>query len=231
MADMSGKVALITGAKGGLGSSVTKAFLDAGATVIGVSRSIQANDFASERFIAIPAELSSEMAADRLVRDATGAAGRIDTLAHLVGGFAGGAPVAETDAAILEEMWNVNVRSTFFIVQAVLRHMRDRGAGRIIAVGSRAAVESGANAGAYAASKAAVLALIRAVAAENADLGITANAVLPGTIDTGVNRKAMPNADFTKWVKPEDIARLILSLASDLSAVSGAAIPIYGKGV
>jgi NAD(P)-dependent dehydrogenase (short-subunit alcohol dehydrogenase family) len=110
--------------------------------------------------------------------------------------------------------------------------MRAQGAGRIVATGSRAAIEATPNGGVYSASKAAVVALIRAVAAENAEAGISANVILPGTMDTPANRKAMPSADFSKWVATEQVARLIVALASgDLSHVTGAAIPIYGREV
>jgi NAD(P)-dependent dehydrogenase (short-subunit alcohol dehydrogenase family) len=229
---LEGKVALITGAKGGLGSAVTSRFLDEGATVAGVSRSIRDDDFADSRFFAVPAELSTSEAAQSAAQAVISRAGRIDILVHLVGGFAGGASVAETDEATLDQMWDVNVKSAFYVMNAVLPHMRSRQSGRLVAIGSRAAAEASPNAAAYSASKAALVALVRAVAAENADAGISANVVMPATIDTAANRMAMPRAEFTKWVHPEQIARLIVSLcADDLSQVTGAAIPIYGRAI
>jgi NAD(P)-dependent dehydrogenase (short-subunit alcohol dehydrogenase family) len=222
---------LITGAKGGLGSTVTQAFLDAGATVAGVSRSIRDSDFDHPSFFAVPGELTSFDAVRSVVDAVVSRTGRIDALVHLVGSFVGGS-VVETDEHTADEQWNVNFRSTFLMVKAVVPVMRAQGAGRIVATGSRAAIEATANAGVYSASKAAVVALIRAVAAENADAGISANVVLPGTMDTPANRKAMPGADFSSWVATEQVARLIVALASgDLSHVTGAAIPIYGREV
>ena len=222
---------LITGAKGGLGSAVTQAFLDAGATVAGVSRSIRDSDFNHASFFAVPGELTSFAAAQAVVDAVVSRAGHVDALVHLVGSYAGGA-VADTDEHTADEQWDVNFRSTFLMVKAVLPVMRAQGAGRIVATGSRAAIEASPNAGVYSASKAAVVALIRAVAAENADTGISANVILPGTMDTPANRKAMPGADFSKWVATEQVARLILALASgDLSHVTGAAIPIYGRDI
>ena len=110
--------------------------------------------------------------------------------------------------------------------------MRKTGNGRIIAIGSRAALEPGAGVGAYSASKAAMVSLIRTVALENKDAGITANVILPGTMDTPANRKFMPNADVSKWVQPAAIAALITWLASDAGKdVNGAAIPVYGADV
>jgi NAD(P)-dependent dehydrogenase (short-subunit alcohol dehydrogenase family) len=229
MTDLDGKVVLITGAKGGLGSAVTSAFLNAGATVAGVSRSIEASDFDHPDFVAVPGELSSYEGASAAVQAAIKRAGAIDVLVHLVGAFAGGSGVAETSERTLDQMIDVNFKSTFYVTKAVLPSMQDRKQGHIIAVGSRAAIEASPNAAAYSASKAAVVALIRAVAAENARHGISANVVLPGTMDTSANRKAMPESDFSKWVHTAQVAELILSLASDrLSQVTGAAIPIYG---
>ena len=226
------KVVLITGAKGGLGSSVTRAFLDAGATVVGVSRSIAGADFPHPRFTAMPATLSNGDAARTLAAAVVARHGRIDALVHLVGGWAGGASVAETDDAMLEAMLDVNVRSAFHMARAVVPHMRARGSGRILAIGSRAAVEASPMMAAYSAAKAALVALIRALAAENRDRGIAANVILPGTLDTPANRAADPSADFTAWVQPDQVASLLVYLASDTaSQVTGAAIPVYGSQV
>ena len=225
MSSFDNKIVLITGAKGGLGSSVTEAFLAAGATVAGVSRSIKDSDFQSDRFYAAPGELTSSSAAQGIVDSVIARSGRVDVLVHLVGAFAPG-----SDDKVMDDMWTVNFRSTVYIINAVLPHMRTQGRGCIIATGSRAAVEPSPGVGAYAASKAAVVSFMRSVAAESSDAGISANVVLPGTMDTGANRKAMPGADFSKWVRTEQVANLILSLASDdLSQITGAAIPIYGQ--
>lgn len=227
-----GAVALITGATGGLGSAVTRAFLEAGATVAGVSRSVREGEFDGPNFLAFPAELTSSEAALSLAAQVLAKAGRIDILVHLVGTFEGGMDVHATDDSLLDRMLETNLKSMFYMAKAVLPHMRERRQGRIIAIGSRAAVEAGPKVAAYSASKAALVALVRAIAAENAGHGISANVVLPGTIDTPGNRAAMPKADRAKWVAPDQIARLILALASEgLSQVSGAAIPIYGSDI
>lgn len=124
---------------------------------------------------------------------------------------------------------SVNLNSTLRILRGVIPLMRNQGSGRIIAIASQAALEPGANVGAYSASKPAMLSLVRTAALENQDVGIRVNAVLPGTIDTPVNRTAMPNADFSKWVRPENIASLMVWLAGDAGRdVTGAAIPVYG---
>ena len=229
---LEGKVALITGATGGLGRFVTEAFLVAGAKVVGVSRSIQASDFPHPAFTALPAELSGAEAARRMARDIMSRFGRIDVLVHVMGGFAGGKSVAETDDATLDQMLDLNYRAAFFVARAVLPHMRRQGGGRILAIASRQAVEPGAMVGAYSASKAALVALIRTIALENKDSNVSANTVLPGTMDTPANRAADPKADPLQWVQPAQVAALLVHLASDAGAqVTGAAIPIYGRQV
>jgi NAD(P)-dependent dehydrogenase (short-subunit alcohol dehydrogenase family) len=229
---MKGKVALVTGANGGLGSYVTKALLEAGAAVVGVSRKIQQSEFDSALFTALPAEISTAAGASGAVSSVVDRFGRLDIVVHTVGGFAGGQSIAETDDATFQRMLDVNLNSTFYLLRAVLPTMRKTGQGRIVAIGSRAALEPGPRVGAYSASKAAMVSLIKTVALENKDVGITANIILPATIDTPANRTAMPNADYSKWVQPASIAALIVWLASDIGRdVNGAAIPVYGSDV
>lgn len=229
---MKGKIALVTGANGGLGIHVTRMLLENGATVVGLSPKIQTSDFDHPNFSALPASLNNLDAARTAVTTVIDRFGRIDVLAHLVGGFAGGPSVADTDDATFQRMFDLNVNSAFHVVRAVLPHMRKAGDGRIVAIGSRAAENPGAGVGAYSASKAAIVSLIRTVALENKDSGITANIILPGTMDTPANRKAMPAADILQWVQPSVVASLILWLASDAGKdVTGAAIPIYGRGL
>lgn len=229
---MTGKVALVTGADGGLGHFVTQALLDAGATVIGVSKGIQPSDFPSPAFTAMPADISTVGGANKLAENIAARWGRVNILVHTVGGFAGGQSVIETDDATFQRMFDLNLNSTFYLLRAVLPLMRKTNGGRIIAIGSRAALEPGAGVGAYSASKAAMVSLIKTVALENKDAGVTANAILPGTMDTPANRRAMPNANVSKWVQPANIASLTLWLAGDAGKdVNGAAIPVYGTDI
>jgi NAD(P)-dependent dehydrogenase (short-subunit alcohol dehydrogenase family) len=224
------KIVLVTGANGGLGAPVTQAFLDRGATVIGTARKIEQSEFGSGNFTAIVADIASLKAAQALVDEVISRFGRLDVLAHTIGGFAGGTSVAETDDGRFQSMLDINLNSTFHILRAAIPALRRAGVGRIIAIGSRAALEPGAGVGAYSASKAAMLSLIRTVAIENQDAGLTANVILPGTIDTARNRLAMPKSDFSKWVQPTNIASLVLWLASDAGKeITGAAIPMYGE--
>src|SRR5437588_8917540 len=229
---MPGKIALVTGANGGLGTHVTKALLDAGFTVVGLSPRIQQSDFDHPNFIALPAALNSLDAAKKAVSSVIARCGKIDVLAHLVGGFAGGKTVAETDDATWQRMFDANLNSAFHILRAVIPEMRKAGGGRIITIGSRAAEDPGPKVGAYSASKAALVSLMKTVARENNDAGITANVILPGTMDTPANRKDMPGADVSQWVQPASVASLIVWLAGDAGKdVTGAAIPVYGRAL
>ena len=221
---------LVTGASGGLGTYVTQAFLDAGATVIGTSRKIQQSDFTSPAFAAVSKEISTQTGATALLNTVVERFGRLDVLAHTVGGFAAGQPVVDTDDATFQRMLDLNLYSFFYVLRATIPALRRSGRGRIIAIGSRAAVEPGAGVGAYSASKAAMVSLVKTVAAENRDAGVTANVVLPGTMDTTANRAAMPGSDFSKWVQPANVASLTVWLASDAAKdINGAVIPVYGN--
>ena len=229
---MTGKTALVTGANGGLGTHVTKALLDAGFVVVGLAPKIQQADFGHPNFTALPASLDSLDAAKKAADTVLARFGRIDVLAHLVGGFGGGQTVADTDDARFQRMFDMNLNSAFHMLRAVIPHMRKAGAGRIVAIGSRAAEDPGPTVGAYSASKAALVSLIRTVAVENKDAGLTANVILPGTMDTPANRKAMPGADTSTWVQPASVASLIVWLAGDAGKdVTGAAIPVYGQAL
>jgi len=227
---MNNKVVLITGAKGGLGSFVTQRFLATGATVVGTSRSISQADFPEANFVALPVDFTKAGAAGKAVESVVSCFRRLDALVHLLGGFAGGQTVAETDDATWEQMCDLNLMSAFYVLRAAIPHLRKSGRGRIIAIGSLTAVEPHAGLGAYVTFKAALTMLVRTVALENKDAGLTANVVLPGTMDTPTNRKSMPEADFSKWVRPSDVADLVLWLADDRAAhITGTAIPVDGS--
>ena len=223
---MEGKIVLITGAKGGLGTDVTKAFLAADATVVGVSRSIQQTDFSSLSFAAFPADITQPDSTRELVAKVVAKYGRIDVLVHVAGGFAF-SKVHETDDETWAKMRDLNLASGFYISREVLKVMRNGSGGRLIAIGSLAATEPHAGIGAYVATKAALTALYRTIALENTDKNITANVILPGTMDTPANRAAMPKADPSKWVQPADVAKVALLLAGDQGAlINGALIPV-----
>lgn len=229
---MARKITVVTGADGGLGTHVTKALLDADFSVIGISPKIRPDSFDHPQFTALTATLDTLETAKKAVTTIIARFGKIDVLAHLIGGFAGGQTVADTDDATFQRMFDLNVNAAFHMLRAVLPPMRAAGSGRIIAIGSRAAENPGATVGAYSASKAALVTLIRTVALENKSAGISANTILPGTMDTAANRTAMPDADIGQWVQPASIASLIVWLAGDAGKdVTGAAIPVYGRGL
>jgi NAD(P)-dependent dehydrogenase (short-subunit alcohol dehydrogenase family) len=222
MPDLNGHVAAITGVSGDLGRSVKQAFLGAGARVVGIARSNAE----------ISADLSSADSAISAMKAAHAVHGRLDSLIHLVGGFAGGVELADDTPATFDAMFDVNVRSAFYAIRAVTPLMRAAGQGRMVLVASRAAIEPSPHAALYGASKAALVALTRSVAAENRQHGITANVLMPGTMDMPKNRVAMPTADYSKWVKPSQVADVIVFLASSAAeAISGASIPIFGSDV
>src|SRR5437870_9964346 len=229
---MTERVVLIAGANGGLGTFVTKRFLETGAMVVGGSRKISKEDFEGPNFVPLAADITEPNA----VRDAFASVvtrfGRLDVLVHVMGGFAGGSTVADTDDATWKQMRDLNLTSAFYVLRAAIPHLRKSGNGRIVAIGSLTAVEPHAGLGAYVTSKSALATLVRTVALENKDAGLTANLILPGTMDTPANRKAMPAADPSKWVQPGAVADLALLLAEDRAAqVTGTVIPIDGTNV
>lgn len=216
---------VITGAAGGLGSVVCRVFADAGVHIVAIDRHWRE----TQPYPTVNADLSTAKGAAAMIEQAS-AHGSIDGLVHLVGGFGGGKPIAEMDDETWDTMMNVNFRIALNAIRAALKPMIAAKHGRIVAIGSRAAVEPLPNFAAYAVSKAALVALVKNAAAEVKDFGITVNAVLPSTIDTKANREAMPKADFSKWVTPESIGKLLLYLVSEAAAdVNGTVIPIYGR--
>ncbi len=222
-----GQAVIVTGAGGGLGAFVTRAFLAAGAAVAGISRSIAPSAFDHPNFYAQPGDLISAEGARAAVESAILHLGRVDVLAHVAGGFSGGEPVWETADAVWDHMMNLNLRAAFNTFRAALPFMREAGRGRIIAVAAKAAAQPAPGIAAYAASKAGLVSLVRTVALENRDRHITANAILPGTMDTPANRAADPAGDTSSWVDPAHVAALIVFLASDEAAeITGAAIPV-----
>jgi NAD(P)-dependent dehydrogenase (short-subunit alcohol dehydrogenase family) len=151
-------------------------------------------------------------------------------MVNTVGGYAGGVKLWDVETKTFDEMLALNLRAGYALSRAAIVPMLKQRRGAIVNVASKAAVDHGGGAAAYAASKAAALAMIDSLAADVKGTGVRVNSVLPSIIDTDVNRKAMPDADFDSWPKPDDIARVILFLASDeAKVIHGAAIPVYGE--
>jgi len=227
---MKDKVVFITGASGGLGSSVTRAFLERGARVIGASKHITPADFPEPNFEALAMDITQLDEVRRGVAKVIERYGQLDILVHVLGGFAGGPTVAETTDRMWQQMQDLNLTSAFHVFRECIPHLRKSKAGRLMAIGSLTAAQAHANLGAYVVFKSALEMLVKTVALENADAGVTANVILPGTMDTEGNRKSMPGADFAKWLKTQDVAELVLSLAGENARhLSGLAIPIEGR--
>ncbi len=230
------KVALVAGGTGGLGRAVSLAFLEQGWKVAVSYRrqeewdALQSAAGASkERLEGYRVDVTDEAAVTGLIESLLGKHGRIDALINTVGGYAGGAKLWELDTRVFEQMLALNLRSGFVLSRAVVPAMLKQGHGSIVNVASKAAFDHAAGAAAYAASKAAAVAMMDSLAADLKGTGVRVNSILPSIIDTEVNRKAMPKSDFAKWPKPEDIARVILFLCGDdAKVVHGAALPVYG---
>jgi len=226
---MKDKIVFITGANGGLGTSVTNAFLRQGARVVGASLRIKAADFPQPNFEAMTLDLSKLEEIKRGVAKIAERYGRLDVLVHVLGGFAGGPSIVETTDEMWLQMQDINLTAAFQVFRETIPHLRKSNSGRLIAIGSLTAAQPHANLGAYVTFKAALAMLVQTVALENADAGLTANVILPGTMDTPANRKFMPDADFSKWAKTSDVADLVLSLADEQARhLTGLAIPIEG---
>jgi len=229
-ADLTGRVTIVTGGSGALGQATIRVLLDAGAIVVTTSAHHPKSHDPGLRFAIVAADVATEEGAASVVRHATDTHGALHILINIVGGYAGGPTVAETDLATWRKQYELNATTAFLMARAAIPVMQTHGWGRIINVASRAARTAPAGLAAYASSKSALITLTEALANEGRDHGITANAILPSVIDTPANRTAMPESDFATWVRPEQIGQVIRFLASEESGIiSGAAIPVYGR--
>lgn len=231
-----GKVVLIAGGTGGLGRAVTLAFLREAAQVIATWRHekeftalVAAAGGRAASLSGSQLDVTDEAATCQEAQKIVAGVGRIDILVNTVGAYAGGTPLWLTPPEAFDQMLALNLRSGFALCRAVVPIMLAQGAGVIVNVASRAAFDHAAGAAAYAASKAAAVAMIDSLAADLRGKGVRVNSVIPSIIDTEPNRHAMPNADFSKWPKPEDIASVIQFLCSDdARLIHGASVPVYG---
>jgi len=233
----SGQLALVAGGTGGLGRAVSLAFLEEGAKVVVTYRDQKEWD----ELKAISAASISSLAGHRvdvtdsagvgeLVQKVVAECGHLDVMVNTVGAYAGGMKLWETDPKVFDQMLTLNLRAGYTLLRAVVPEMLKQKQGAIISLASKAALDHAAGAAAYAASKAAAVAMIDSLAADLKGSGVRVNSILPSIIDTPANRRAMPNADFAQWPKPEEIARVILFLCSDdARLIHGAAVPVYGN--
>ena len=225
---MDGKVVVVTGASGALGKVVAEVALARGARVAGVDHAASQIPATANRIELGGVDLTDAAQAKKAIDAVVAHFGRLDALINIAGGFAF-ETVAEGDPKTWQRMYALNVLTALNASQSALPHLAASRSGRIVNVGAMGALQAGSGMGAYAASKAGVHRLTEALAAEWKGK-ITVNAVLPSTIDTAANRASMPTADFEKWVTPEELANVILFLASDAaSAVTGALLPVSGR--
>lgn len=225
---MDGKVIVVTGALGALGSVVVDTALARGARVASVDHAPTQVPPTPNQFELGGVDLTDAAAARKAIDAAAAHFGRLDALLNIAGGFAF-ETVFEGDPKTWQRMYALNITTALNASRAAIPHLTASGAGRIVNVGALGALQAGAGMGPYAASKAGVHRLTEALAAEHKGR-ITVNAVLPSIIDTSANRASMPKADFGKWVKPTELADVILFLVSDAaSAVTGALLPVSGR--
>jgi NAD(P)-dependent dehydrogenase (short-subunit alcohol dehydrogenase family) len=231
------RVVLVAGGTGGLGRAVSLAFLEEGARLVVTYRKQEELDTLkklaadnSSQLEGYDVDVTNEAEVSQLVEGVIGRHERLDAMVNTVGGYAGGVKLWELDTKVFDQMLALNLRSGYALSRAAVRVMLKQGSGAIVNVAAKAAIDHGAGASAYAASKAAAVAMLDCLAEDLKGTGVRANSVLPSIIDTEANRKAMPDADFTKWPKPEDIARVILFLCGDdAKVIHGAAVPVFGS--
>jgi NAD(P)-dependent dehydrogenase (short-subunit alcohol dehydrogenase family) len=228
-----GRTAIVTGGTGGLGSAVTRAFLDAGWRVVvpWVAEGELARVEQRPGLELIQADLFEETSVGAVAAlAAQDARNPLGAVVNLVGGYSQGGRVHETPIADFEAQLRVNLRPTYLVTAAALPHLIAAGGGSVVCVSTRAALRPFPGAAGYIAAKAAVLAFVDALAVEYRDDDVRANAVLPSIIDTPANRAAQPGAKVERWVQPEEIAAVIRFLCSDEARpTSGAHVPVYGK--
>src|ERR1700721_1581435 len=235
--DFANKIVVIAGGTGGLGSAVSRAFLEEDAKVIVTYR--KEEEFAALKLGAgakasalegFALDVTDEGATSEFVGRVLSQHGRVDALVNTVGGYAGGVTLWELETKVFDAMLSLNLRSGYMLARAVVPAMLKQKHGAIVNVAAKAALDHGAGASAYAASKAAAVAMMDSLAADVKGTGVRGNSILPRIIDTAANRQAMPEANFAIWPKPEEIAQVILFLCSDHAAVvHGAAVPVYGN--
>lgn len=235
--DFSARVIVVAGGTGGLGAAVSLAFLDEGAKVIVTYRK-------EEEYLALmdaagsnkplldgrQVDVTDESATTEFISGMLAQHGALDALVNTVGGYVGGVKLWDLETKAFDQMLALNLRSGYVLARAVLPAMLKAGHGSIVNVAAKAAFDHGAGAAAYAASKAASVALMDSLAGDTRGTGVRVNSILPSIIDTTANRLAMPDSDFATWPKPQDIAQVVLFLSSDLAKViHGAAVPVYGN--
>jgi len=231
------KTVVITGGTGGLGTSlVRRLMVEDYRLAVTYLLPDEAREFEQEfdvdedRLLLTRVDATNPEAVESLFKDVSDKWGAIHGLCSLVGGWAGGRDVEETDDVRLDRMLDINLRSAFYAVRAAVPYLKEAGWGRVVLVGSRAAIDFPESQAAFNIAKAGVVALGRSVAQELDGTGVTANVLMPSVIDTPVTRQSLPYADYVNWPTPDEIAAVAQFVLSDESGVmNGALIPVYGR--
>lgn len=232
MSDVSGKVVVITGAAGALGSVASTMFFDRGASLALVDRHADqlSNRWrGADQVVCLAADLTVASSVEESVKRIVERFGHIDALVNIAGGFAMGPQIHEAPERTWDHMLELNAKSVFLMTREIIPVMRRQKTGRVVNVSAKTALKGGSGIAPYVISKSAVIKLTECLAEENREEGININCILPSIIDTPANRTDMPDADFSRWVPPEAVVDVILFLVSEESrAVHGASIPVYG---
>jgi NAD(P)-dependent dehydrogenase (short-subunit alcohol dehydrogenase family) len=229
--ELEGKVVAVTGGFGSLGTAVVKAAIAAGARVVAIDQAPAPSraDALAGAMLLGGVDLTSLSAAQKAFARIVDELDRLDALVNIAGTFRW-EPEEGTGLETWDLLYNVNLKTAVAASKAALPHLVRSGDGRIVNIGSASSAKGGTGMGAYSASKSGVARLTESLAEELEDRGVLVNAVLPATMDTPPNRADMPKADFTRWVKPEAVASVIVFLLSrDARAVTGALIPVVGR--
>ena len=241
--DYQNKIAIITGGTGALGSVIVNRFAEERMKIYVPTLSIEnfkstfdnsqdtgSTEFKLRKIYGLHCDAGSEESVKNFIDDVFKREGRIDYLINTVGGYHPKKNIVDMDSELVEKMMKLNFYSAFYFSKYSLKFMVENNYGRIAAIGAIPAVELSSRKFAYSISKSNVINLMETIALENKDKNITANAIIPGIIDTKANRESIPNADYNKWVKPEEIAETILYLLSDnAKSFRGNIIKMYGK--
>ncbi len=236
---LQGKTAIITGGTGGVGSVVVRTFLNEGARVaLTYTKETELNYMLSEypelrhddRLLSLNIDVTIEDDVKSMIKQTLEAFGRIDILVNLVGGISKKANIIDTEEKVWDFMVNLNLKSVFHCSKAVLRPMMEQKSGKIVNISAMTALEPVPGKGPYAVAKAGIITLTETIAQEVKEYNIQVNAIAPSIIATAANIDAMPNADHSKWVTPEQIARTVVFLGSEASdAITGTVLKVYGK--
>lgn len=234
--DFTGKTALVTGAGGNLGSAVAQAFYESGAQVVAADRREDLArlypSWADDRRVLLAGgvDFMDPAAVQSLVKLTLDRFEHLDILVNTIGGYRAGQPLHETPLETWDLMLNLNLRTTLLSCQAALPAMLAQERGKIVNIAAASALKGDANSAAYSASKSAVARLTESLSAETRRKGINVNAILPSVIDTPQNRESMPDADFSLWVTPEDMAQVVLFLCSPgADPIHGVLLPVFGR--